>query len=180
MYNVGLAELCKVPTTEAATRLPKQLKGDGVIHLEWKIAKYKPEVVGVVGKEAWKAIFNVKMGRTLRDDEFHNGWQDEALWMGKVEEGNRTNQDLTIKVEPDLMPSLTAGIDSVPRSGPELRGFTVGYRAPSNQNSRASFGYRRNGDSTYAVFYQEGPLDAEILPRRRVRIHHHCRQAQAT
>ena len=121
IYNVGLAEICKVPTTEAATRLPKQLKEDGVIHLEWKIAKYKPEVVGIVGKEAWKAIFNIKMGRTLRDDEFHYGWQDEALWMGRVEDGkvsitveeNRTNQNLETEVEPDLMADVAAGIDWV-------------------------------------------------------------------
>ena len=87
--------------------MSKKEAQDGVVHLEWQTAKYKPEVVAVVGKELWRAIVKIKMGRDIKDEEFHYGWQDPVLWMGKVEGGKAdivveegmTNRKLSIDVE---------------------------------------------------------------------------------
>lgn len=117
-YDVGLIELCQQPTRDIG-RLSKKEAQDGVIQLEWEVAKHKHEAVAVVGKEIWRAIYKVKMGRDIKDEDFRYGWQGEALWMGKVENGKAaiiveegiTNRKLSTDGDTDVMNEVAAGMD---------------------------------------------------------------------
>lgn len=53
--------------------------------LERKIAKFRPEAVVVVGKGIWEAIWMVKKGqKKFNDPDFHWGWQDEDMQIGRT------------------------------------------------------------------------------------------------
>ena len=60
----------------------------GVPVLDEKMQKFRPEAVCIVGKSIWETIFRVKSGgKKLGKGEFHYGWQDEEMWLGrKVDE----------------------------------------------------------------------------------------------
>lgn len=55
----------------------------GVPVLEAKVAAQRPEVVCLVGKSIWEAVWRVRRGRGIRKEEFRYGWQDEGENMGK-------------------------------------------------------------------------------------------------
>lgn len=55
----------------------------GVHVLEAKVAAQRPEVVCLVGKSIWEAVWRVRRGRGIRKEEFRYGWQDEEDNMGK-------------------------------------------------------------------------------------------------
>lgn len=57
----------------------------GVPLLEAKVAAQRPEVVGLVGKSIWEAVWRVRKGRAIRKEEFRYGWQDEGENMGRVD-----------------------------------------------------------------------------------------------
>lgn len=55
----------------------------GVSVLEAKVAAQRPEVVCLVGKSIWEAVWRVRRGRGIRKEEFRYGWQNEEENMGK-------------------------------------------------------------------------------------------------
>jgi len=81
---VGNTNIVERPTRDASM-LSRAEMNAGVPVLEAKIAAQRPEVVGLVGKSIWEAIWRVKMGRPIRKEEFRYGWQDESMNMGRVE-----------------------------------------------------------------------------------------------
>lgn len=64
--------------------LSKKEMDEGVPILEKKVADKQPEVVCLVGKGIWEAVFRVAQGRSLRKEEFRYGWQDPYV-MGRKE-----------------------------------------------------------------------------------------------
>lgn len=81
---MGNTNIVERPTRDASM-LSRAEMNAGVPVLEAKIAAQRPEVVGLVGKSIWEAIWRVKMGRPIRKEEFRYGWQDESMNMGRVE-----------------------------------------------------------------------------------------------
>lgn len=69
----------------------------GVPVLEDKIARQRPEAVGIVGKSIWETIWKVKNGRKMTKEEFRYGWQDKSENMGRVKSSVRgdNNSDLS-------------------------------------------------------------------------------------
>lgn len=57
----------------------------GVPVLEAKVADKKPEVVCLVGKSIWEAVWRVKHGRGIKKEEFKYGWQGQGENMGVCE-----------------------------------------------------------------------------------------------
>lgn len=81
---MGNTNIVERPTRDASM-LSRAEMNAGVPVLEAKIAAQRPEVVGLVGKSIWEAIWRVKIGRPIRKEEFRYGWQDESMNMGRVE-----------------------------------------------------------------------------------------------
>ncbi|KAF9886859.1 hypothetical protein FE257_010982 [Aspergillus nanangensis] len=84
LYNVGNTNIVERPTRDASM-LSKAEMNAGVPVLEAKVAAQRPEVVCLVGKSIWEAVWRVRKGRALRKEEFHYGWQDEEENMGRTE-----------------------------------------------------------------------------------------------
>ena len=59
----------------------------GVPVLEAKVAAQRPEVVCLVGKSIWEAVWRVRRGRGIRKEEFRYGWQDAEENMGQGDDG---------------------------------------------------------------------------------------------
>ena len=59
----------------------EMVTGAGV--LDEKIKKWKPEVVCLVGKSIWEAVWKWKHGRGIRKDEFKYGFQNASEKMGR-------------------------------------------------------------------------------------------------
>jgi TDG/mug DNA glycosylase family protein len=58
---------------------------EGAIILEKKMAAVKPKAVVIVGKGIWEAIWMMKKGqKKFRDPDFHWGWQDESMQLGRT------------------------------------------------------------------------------------------------
>lgn len=66
-----------------ASMLSKKEMDDGVLVLEHKILKQRPEAVCLVGKGIWEAVFRVIKGTPIKQEEFRYGWQDEILRIGE-------------------------------------------------------------------------------------------------
>lgn len=86
LYNLGLTNIVSRPTKDGS-ELSKQEMDESVAELEAKIAQFRPETVGIVGKSIWESIWRVKHGRAIRKEEFRYGYQDESERMGKVKNG---------------------------------------------------------------------------------------------
>lgn len=86
LYNLGLTNIVSRPTKDGS-ELSKQEMDESVAELEAKIARFRPETVGIVGKSIWESIWRVKHGRAIRKEEFRYGYQDELERMGKVKNG---------------------------------------------------------------------------------------------
>lgn len=84
LYNLGLTNIVSRPTKDGS-ELSKQEMDESVAELEAKIARVKPETVGIVGKSIWESIWRVKHGKAIRKEEFRYGYQDESERMGKVQ-----------------------------------------------------------------------------------------------
>lgn len=63
--------------------LSKAEMNAGVPVLEAKVAAQRPEIVCLVGKSIWEAVWRVRKGRAIRKEEFRYGWQDPDENMGK-------------------------------------------------------------------------------------------------
>ncbi len=84
LYQIGNTNICARPT-RSGDGLSKEEMLAGAAILEEKIAHYKPEAVVIVGKSIWEAIWMAKKSRkTFKDPNFHWGWQDEDMQLGKI------------------------------------------------------------------------------------------------
>ncbi|KIW88171.1 uncharacterized protein Z519_11282 [Cladophialophora bantiana CBS 173.52] len=91
LYQIGNTNICARPT-RSGDGLSKQEMEEGAVILDKKIALYKPEAVVIVGKGIWEAIWMAKKGqKKFNDPNFHWGWQDEEMQLGRVwEDGHLT------------------------------------------------------------------------------------------
>lgn len=87
LYSLGLTNIVARPTKDTA-ELSKEEQVDGTPILEEKIRIFRPEVVCIVGKSIWEAIWKFKHQRGIRKTEFNYGWQDETLNLGVVHDGD--------------------------------------------------------------------------------------------
>ncbi|KAJ5218359.1 uncharacterized protein N7498_000458 [Penicillium cinerascens] len=83
LYNVGNTNLVERPTRDASMLTQAELDA-GVLALEAKVAAQRPEVVCLVGKGIWEAVWRVRHGRAIRKQEFRYGWQDQTENMGRI------------------------------------------------------------------------------------------------
>ncbi|OOG00521.1 hypothetical protein ASPCADRAFT_511501 [Aspergillus carbonarius ITEM 5010] len=84
LYNIGNTNIVERPTRDASM-LSKAEMDAGVPVLEAKVAAMRPEVVCLVGKSIWEAVWRVRRGRGIKKEEFRYGWQGEGENMGRVE-----------------------------------------------------------------------------------------------
>ncbi|OQE17759.1 hypothetical protein PENFLA_c023G02006 [Penicillium flavigenum] len=82
LYSVGNTNIVERPTRDASM-LSRAEMDAGVPVLEAKVAAQRPEVVCLVGKSIWEAVWRVRHGRGIRKEEFRYGWQAEAENMGR-------------------------------------------------------------------------------------------------
>lgn len=72
---------------------------DGAGVLDEKIRKWEPEVVCLVGKSIWEAVWKWKHGRGIKKGEFRYGFQDDGEKMGRKKKsgglfgGKKTEED---------------------------------------------------------------------------------------
>ncbi|PKY06713.1 DNA glycosylase [Aspergillus campestris IBT 28561] len=85
LYNIGNTNIVERATRDAAMLTRAEMNA-GVPVLEAKIAAQRPEVVCLVGKSIWEAVWRVRRGRAIRKEEFRYGWQDEGENMGRSEQ----------------------------------------------------------------------------------------------
>lgn len=86
LYNLGLTNIVSRPSRNGG-ELSKAEMDDGVAALEDKAARWRPEVVCIVGKSIWESVWRVRHGGKAVGKAFRYGWQDEAENMGVVAEG---------------------------------------------------------------------------------------------
>ncbi|KAJ5374546.1 hypothetical protein N7517_006552 [Penicillium concentricum] len=82
LYSVGNTNIVERPTRDASM-LSRAEMDAGVPVLEAKVAAQRPEVVCLVGKSIWEAVWRVRHGRGIRKEEFRYGWQAETENMGR-------------------------------------------------------------------------------------------------
>ena len=83
LYSVGNTNIVERPTRDASMLTQAEIDA-GVQVLEAKVAAQRPEVVCLVGKGIWEAVWRVRHGRAIRKQEFRYGWQDQAENMGRM------------------------------------------------------------------------------------------------
>ncbi|KAJ9606017.1 uracil DNA N-glycosylase Thp1 [Cladophialophora chaetospira] len=84
LYQIGNTNICARPT-RSGDGLGKEEMLEGAAILEEKIALYRPEAVVIVGKSIWETIWMAKKGvKRFKDPNFHWGWQDEDMQLGKI------------------------------------------------------------------------------------------------
>ncbi|KAJ6049192.1 hypothetical protein N7444_005908 [Penicillium canescens] len=81
LYSVGNTNLVERPTRDASM-LSRAEMDAGVLVLEAKVKAQRPEVVCLVGKSIWEAVWRVRHGRAISKQEFQYGWQDQSENMG--------------------------------------------------------------------------------------------------
>lgn len=81
LYGLGLTNIVARPSRNGA-ELSKSEMDAGVAGLEEKVRRWRPEVVCIVGKSIWEAVWRVRRGRGMRKGEFGYGWQGEPERMG--------------------------------------------------------------------------------------------------
>ncbi|KAJ5505307.1 DNA glycosylase G/T mismatch [Penicillium expansum] len=84
LYSVGNTNIVERPTRDASM-LSRAEMDAGVPVLEAKVAAQRPEVVCLVGKGIWEAVWRVRHGRGIRKEEFRYGWQAEAENVGRCD-----------------------------------------------------------------------------------------------
>lgn len=87
LYQIGNTNICARPT-RSGDGLTKEEMREGAVILDEKITLYKPEAVVIVGKSIWETIWMVKKGqKRFKDPNFHWGWQDEDMQVGRTWKG---------------------------------------------------------------------------------------------
>jgi TDG/mug DNA glycosylase family protein len=81
LYGLGLTNIVSRPSRNGAELSSAEMDA-GVDILEAKVARWRPEVVCVVGKSIWESLWRVRHGRAIRPSEFRYGWQPEEENMG--------------------------------------------------------------------------------------------------
>lgn len=94
-YGLGHTNIIPDLATVGGSDLTKEHYLAGAQVLDEKIRQLRPQAVMIVGKGIWEEWFRYKKGRKMgKKDNFHYGWQDEALWVGRRkgvwDEGART------------------------------------------------------------------------------------------
>lgn len=84
LYSVGNTNIVERPTRDASMLSRAEMEA-GVPVLEAKVAAQRPEVVCLVGKGIWEAVWRVRHGRGIRKEEFRYGWQAEEENMGRFD-----------------------------------------------------------------------------------------------
>lgn len=82
LYMLGNTNIVERPTKDQS-ELSKEEMVAGTPILEEKFRRYRPEVVCIVGKGIWEAIWKYRYGRAMKKSEFRWGWQDDRENMGK-------------------------------------------------------------------------------------------------
>jgi TDG/mug DNA glycosylase family protein len=83
LYGVGNTNLVERPTRDASM-LSRAEMDAGVLVLEAKVKAQRPEVVCLVGKSIWEAVWRVRHGRAISKQEFQYGWQDQSENIGRM------------------------------------------------------------------------------------------------
>ena len=81
-YSLGNTNIVSRATRDGS-QLSKEEMVEGAGVLDEKIKRWKPEVVCLVGKSIWEAVWKWKHGRGLRKEEFRYGFQDGRENMGR-------------------------------------------------------------------------------------------------
>ena len=84
LYALGHTNIVSRPTKDAG-ELSKSEMDEGVVILEGKIGKWRPESVAIVGKSIWESIWRVRHGKNCGKGDFKYGWQDDSERMGVVD-----------------------------------------------------------------------------------------------
>lgn len=81
-YSLGNTNIVSRATRDGSELSKAEMVvGAGV--LDEKIRKWKPEVVCLVGKSIWEAVWKWKHGRGIKKEEFRYGFQNETENMGR-------------------------------------------------------------------------------------------------
>lgn len=83
LYSVGNTNIVERPTRDASMLSQAEIDA-GVVVLQAKVAAQRPEVVCLVGKGIWEAVWRVRHGRAIRKQEFRYGWQDQTENIGRM------------------------------------------------------------------------------------------------
>lgn len=81
-YSLGNTNIVGRATKDGA-QLSKEEMVAGARVLDEKVRKWQPEVVCLVGKSIWEAVWKWKYGRPIRPQEFKYGFQDTEENMGR-------------------------------------------------------------------------------------------------
>ena len=81
-YSLGNTNIVSRATRDGS-ELSKDEMVAGAGVLDEKIRKWKPEIVCLVGKSIWEAVWKWKHGRGIKKEEFKYGFQDMGENMGK-------------------------------------------------------------------------------------------------
>lgn len=81
-YDLGNTNIVSRATRDGA-QLSKEEMVAGAGVLDEKIRKWQPEVVCLVGKGIWEAVWKWKYGKAIKPNEFKYGFQDANQNMGK-------------------------------------------------------------------------------------------------
>ncbi|KAL6722354.1 uracil DNA N-glycosylase Thp1 [Lecanora helva] len=82
-YSLGNTNIVSRATRDGS-ELSKEEMVAGAGVLDEKMRKWRPEVVCLVGKGIWEAVWKWKYGRGIRKEEFSYGFQDRRENMGRV------------------------------------------------------------------------------------------------
>ncbi|MCJ1457925.1 hypothetical protein MMC28_008294 [Mycoblastus sanguinarius] len=81
-YSLGNTNIVSRATRDGS-QLSKEEMVAGAGVLDEKMRKWKPEIVCLVGKSIWEAVWKLKHGRGIRKEEFRYGFQDAGENMGR-------------------------------------------------------------------------------------------------
>ncbi|PSR94501.1 uracil-DNA glycosylase-like protein, partial [Coniella lustricola] len=120
-FRLGLTNIVTRPSRSGA-ELSKAEMDEGVGVLEEKVARWRPEVVCIVGKSIWESVWRVRHGgKGIKKSEFRYGWQDEGenVGSGKVVDEDRLEG---VVYRPDwkgakvFVATSTSGLAATPRA----------------------------------------------------------------
>ncbi|KAG8534035.1 uncharacterized protein KY384_000878 [Bacidia gigantensis] len=81
-YSIGNTNIVSRATRDGS-ELSKEEMVVGAGELDEKIRKWKPEVVCLVGKSIWEAVWKWRHGKAMKKQEFKYGFQDKGENMGR-------------------------------------------------------------------------------------------------
>ncbi|KAK5047416.1 hypothetical protein LTR84_006512 [Exophiala bonariae] len=116
LYQIGNTNICARPT-RSGDGLTKQEMEEGAVILDRKIADFRPQAVVIVGKSIWEAIWMTKKGqKRFKDPDFHWGWQDEEMQLGRIVDG----EDVVWPGAKTFVATSTSGLAATMRPAEKL------------------------------------------------------------